>query len=95
MASVLPMPGGPISAVSGPCTPSAMSWSSRGRGTAQSGATGIVILDLRIRTRSAEARARSTEPTAVRAAIGTPLFQHAKRPAPRTREVPAAARGHA
>jgi hypothetical protein len=31
----------------------------------------------------------------VRAAIGTPLFQHAKRPAPRTREVPAPARGHA
>ena len=49
-------------------------------------------MDLRIDTsESAEARARSTEPTAVRAAIGTPLFQHAKRPAPRTREVPAAA----
>jgi hypothetical protein len=58
MASVLPVPGGPISAVSGPCTPSAMSWSSRGRGTAQSGAAGIVILDLRIDTsESAAARA--------------------------------------
>jgi hypothetical protein len=73
-----------------------MSWSSRGRGTAQSGAAGIVILDLRIDTsESAEARARSAEPPAVRAAIGTPLFQHAKRSAPRTREVPAPARGHA
>ena len=96
MARVLPMPGGPISAVSGPCTPSAMSWSSLGRGTAQSGAAGIVILDLRIDTSaSIDVRARPAEPTAVRAAIGTPLFQHAKRPAPRTREVPAAARGHA
>jgi hypothetical protein len=51
-----------------------------------------VILDLRIDTsESADARARSNELTTVRAAIGTPLFQHAKRPAPRTEEVPVAA----
>jgi hypothetical protein len=96
MARVLPMPGGPMSAVSGPCTPPAMSWSSLGRGTAQSGTTGIVILDLRIDTSaSIDVRARPINPAAARAAIGTPLSQHAKRLAPRTRQVLAAARGHA
>jgi len=73
-----------------------MRWSSLGRGTVQSGAAGIVILDLRIdMSASIGVRARLAEPTVARAAIGTPLFQHAKRPVPRTREVPAAARGHA
>jgi hypothetical protein len=73
-----------------------MSWSSLGRGTAQSGTAGIVILDLRIDiSASIDVRARPINPAAVRAAIGTPLSQHAKRPTPHTREVPAAARGHA
>jgi len=55
-----------------------------------------VILDLRIDTSaSIDMRARPINPAVARAAIGTPLFQHAKHPAPRTREVPAAARGHA
>jgi len=44
---------------------------------------------------SIDVRARPINPAAARAAIGTPLSQHAKRPAPHAREVPAAARGHA
>jgi len=73
-----------------------MSWSSLGRGTAQSGTAGIVILDLRIdMSASIDVRARPINPVVVRAAIGTPLFQHVKHPTPRTREVPGAARGHA
>src|SRR6266568_9382861 len=48
MARVLPVPGGPTSAVSGPRAPSAMSRSTRGRGTDHPGRLGTVILYLRM-----------------------------------------------
>src|SRR5260370_10095875 len=46
MAIVLPAPGGPVTVVIGPRAPSAMSFSMRGRGTAQPGRPGMVILDI-------------------------------------------------
>src|ERR1035437_3827283 len=47
MAIVLPAPGGPVTVVSGPRAPSAMSLSIRGRGTTQPGRPGMVILVVR------------------------------------------------
>src|SRR5215831_11343671 len=93
MARVLPMPGGPMSAVSGPRTPSAMSRSSLGRGTAQPGRPGTVILDLRMDP-SAAARVgeRPIEPVAELAAIGKPPVPHGERANATRGQVPAAAR---
>src|SRR5438552_3081046 len=48
MAIVLPAPGGPVTVVSGPRTPSVISLATRGRGTTQPGRVGTVILDVRI-----------------------------------------------
>jgi hypothetical protein len=48
MAIVLPAPGGPVTVVSGPRTPSVIRLSTRGRGTTQPGRVGTVILDVRI-----------------------------------------------
>src|ERR1700730_17560052 len=47
MAMVLPDPGGPVTVVSGPRAPSAMSLSICGRRTAQEGGRGMVIFDIR------------------------------------------------
>src|SRR5438067_13556334 len=46
-AIVLPAPGGPVSAVTGPPAPWAMSAWIRGRGISHSGTTGTVTLDAR------------------------------------------------
>src|SRR6266516_1855939 len=89
MARVLPMPGGPMSAVSGPRTPSAMSRSSLGRGTAQAGRPGTVILDLRKDpSAAARVRERPVEPVAELAAIGIPLFRMANGSTPYARASP-------
>src|SRR5271165_7660596 len=58
MAMVLPAPGGPVTEVSEPRAPSAMSFSMRGRVTAQPGTSGTVTFDIKTGS-PVSARARS------------------------------------
>src|SRR5260370_29617955 len=72
-AIVLPAPAGPVTTVSGDHrVPSAISWVTRGRCTAQSGTFGTVILDARIGV-SAETAGRLARAACLTtwAAIGT------------------------
>ena len=46
-ATVFPEPGGPVTTVSGPCAPTAITFSMRCRGTIHPGAPGTVIFEMR------------------------------------------------
>src|ERR1700747_1368188 len=66
MAMVFPAPGGPVTEVSEPRAPSAMSFSMRGRATAPPGTSGTVTLDIRTGSSvSARPRRRAIPRTSV------------------------------
>src|SRR6516225_10015870 len=84
MAIVFPAPGGPVTEVSEPRTPSAMSFSMRGRPTAHPGTSGTVTLDIRTGSSvSARPRKRTIPRTSVLDILVVSLSGDVIRPAAR------------